>query len=213
MPTSLPGRKPNLMALINAHSSKTGGDSAIPDLSWSDNKIAEIIGDTAIRGLGVVETQVQDIEVDDENPTNSADFPKSMNHLEETNRLKRNLAIEHNYIRDTLQNIEPLNIAQVENRQSFLHQHSASLTANPSCTNIPASLTILLILSNKRSSVCIFTLTKHNGGGRIKYKTHINNTQETVNKTRLTQRTQRTSDKEHSLSTEHLGDHLGTISS
>ncbi|KAG5900094.1 hypothetical protein JTB14_016063 [Gonioctena quinquepunctata] len=90
-----------------------------------DEKIAEIIGDTAIRGLGVVETQVQDIEVDDDNPTNSADFPKSMNYLEETNRLKRNLAIEHNYIRDTLQNIEPLNIAQVENRQSFLHQHSS----------------------------------------------------------------------------------------
>ncbi|KAG5898481.1 hypothetical protein JTB14_015485 [Gonioctena quinquepunctata] len=101
-------------ALINAHSSKTGGGSAIPDLSQSEEKIAEIIGDTAIRGLGIVESQVQDIEVDDENPTNSADFRKSMNHLDETNRLKRNLAIEHNYIRDTLQNNEPLNIAQVE---------------------------------------------------------------------------------------------------
>ncbi|KAG5892700.1 hypothetical protein JTB14_011160 [Gonioctena quinquepunctata] len=65
-------------ALINAHSSKTGdGGSAIPDLSQSDEKISEIIGDTAIRGLGVVESQVQEIEVDDENPTNSADFPKS----------------------------------------------------------------------------------------------------------------------------------------
>ncbi|KAG5900539.1 hypothetical protein JTB14_022846 [Gonioctena quinquepunctata] len=101
-------------ALINAQSSKTGGGSAIPDLSQSEEKIAEIIGDTAIRGLGVVESQVQEIEVDDENPTNSADFPKSMNHLDETNRLKRNLAIEHNYIRNTLQNIEPVNIAQVE---------------------------------------------------------------------------------------------------
>ncbi|KAG5894626.1 hypothetical protein JTB14_026157 [Gonioctena quinquepunctata] len=51
--------------------------SAIPDLSQSEDKIAEIIGDTAIRGLGIVESQVQEIEVDDENPTNSADFRKN----------------------------------------------------------------------------------------------------------------------------------------
>lgn len=46
-----------------AYTSKTGGGPTIPDFTESEQKITELISDTAIRGLEIEVPRVQNIEL------------------------------------------------------------------------------------------------------------------------------------------------------
>lgn len=87
-----------------AYTSKTGGGPTIPDLTQSEQKIIELISDTAIRGLDIEVPRVQNIELDINAPSTSY----SIEHEESINNnaftdVFNSLPDEHNYSSINLQ--------------------------------------------------------------------------------------------------------------
>lgn len=88
-----------------AYTSKTGGGPAVPDLTQSEQKIIELISDTAIRGLEIEVPKIQHIDLDMNAPStsNPIEHEQSVNNNAFTTVFNSNIQDDHNYANNNLQ--------------------------------------------------------------------------------------------------------------